>query len=274
MEKLEGYNSRLKRLSELVAQLESGELDLDGLSEMESITRELHERSIILRYNAFKDHVSDDDSDATIDEDGGVEVEVVIEEIEPEVEPEPEAEGEPTIDFSIFDDEPEVESEAKDIEPVEMNEVEPEIIPEPKVEVVEPEPEVKAEEPKVEEPKVEVVEPEAKDEELKIEEPVGMTPESFLDKLSIEDNSLATRFSASKLDTLIGAFGLNQRLRYINDLFDGSSEVFSDAIKALDTQSSLNEAKQKAAQLATDHEWDPEEEIVIEFMSFVSRRYA
>jgi len=49
---------------------------------------------------------------------------------------------------------------------------------------------------------------------------------------------------------------------------------FSDAIKALDSQESLDDANQKAAQLAADHEWDPEEDVVIEFMSFVNRRYA
>ena len=54
MKKLEGYNSRVERLGELVAQLEEGKLNLDELIELESITRELHERSIILRYNAFK----------------------------------------------------------------------------------------------------------------------------------------------------------------------------------------------------------------------------
>ena len=102
MEKLEGYHSRIKRLSELVAQLERGELSLDDLSEMETITRELHERSIILRYNAFKDKVMPG-------ADEGVEVEVIIEEIEPEEELEPEEEQ--AIDFSIFDDEQEGEEE-------------------------------------------------------------------------------------------------------------------------------------------------------------------
>ena len=101
-----------------------------------------------------------------------------------------------------------------------------------------------------------------------------MTPQSFLDRLKIENNSIASRFSSSKLDTLIGAFGLNERLRYINNLFDGSSEIFSDAIKSLDSQSSLEEAKLKAAQLATEHDWDPEEEVVLEFMQYLNRRYA
>ena len=183
-----------------------------------------------------------------------------IEEIETEdSEAENVSEEEPMIDFSIFDDEPEV-------------------APEPILEI-EPEPEVPTPET------VAVVEPEAVPEPLKegpIEvkaEPVAVesssnSAQSFLDRLKNDDNSVASRFTNSKLDSLIGAFGLNQRLRYINDLFNGSSELFSDAIKALDSQPSLDQANLKAATLAAENEWDPEEEIVIEFMSYLNRRYA
>ena len=285
MGKIEGYNSRIERLSELVGLLEKGELSLDDLSEMESITRELHERSIIIRYHAFKDQVmpeaataEDEDNDSEIDEDGGVEVEVVIEELDLEYE-EVEKE-EQAFDFAIFDtDEKEEQVEEPIVE-------EPEAVIE---EVVVEEPEPVVEEIVVEEPIIE--EPVAIVEEVKAPEPepepvveptpppvhehhAAETPKSFLDRLVIEDNSLASRFSASKLNSLIGAFGLNERLRYINDLFDGSSEIFSDAIKSLDSQPSLDEAKLKAAELAVDHEWDPEEEVVIEFMSYLNRRYA
>ena len=251
-----------------VAELESGNLTVEELSEMELITRELHERSIILRYIAFKNQVmpeadEEEDDGPVLDENGGVEVEVIIEEIE-EIETEDSeaenvSEEEPMIDFSIFDDEPEV-------------------APEPILEI-EPEPEVPTPET------VAVVEPEAVPEPLK-EGPIEVKAEpaavesssnsaqSFLDRLKNDDNSVASRFTNSKLDSLIGAFGLNQRLRYINDLFNGSSELFSDAIKALDSQPSLDQANLKAATLAAENEWDPEEEIVIEFMSYLNRRYA
>lgn len=273
MEKIEGYNSRIKRLSELITLLEGGELSLDGLSEMELITRELHERSIILRYHAYKDRVipEDFDDESEIDEEGGVEVEVIIEEIdfdesEGEIEEEEQA-----FDFAIFDtgesiEEPEIlEPEALTYEP-EVEE--PEIVIEESVEIEIPEPELV--EPELEPVAIELL----KEEPKVVVETITVTSSSFLDQLKLEDNSIASRFTESKLDSLIGAFGLNQRLRYINDLFDGSSEIFSDAIKALDSQASLDAAKQKAAQFAMDHQWDPKEEIVIEFMSYLNRRYA
>ncbi|NRA11237.1 MAG: hypothetical protein HRT57_04700 [Crocinitomicaceae bacterium] len=297
MKKLEGYSSRIERLSALVAQLESGNLTVEELSEMEMITRELHERSIILRYNAFKnqvmpeaDEADEEDDGAFIDENGGVEVEVIIEEIDENDANASDGEStvdqpqeEPTIDFSIFDDEPEEEASAPEEEP--KSDPTPEPTPEPVVEKT-PEPEPVLPEPIVEpEPEVaNATDEESADDQLKPEpveektDPIAngtsSAAQSFLNKLKLEDNSVASRFTSSKLDSLIGAFGLNERLRYINDLFDGSSEMFSDAIKALDSRSSLEEANLKAASLASEHDWDPEEEIVIEFMSYLNRRYA
>ena len=65
---------------------------------------------------------------------------------------------------------------------------------------------------------------------------------SFLDRFSMEDNSMSSNYQGAKIDTLIGAFGLNQKLLFINELFNGSSELFSDAIKILDAQSNFKEA--------------------------------
>ncbi|MDC3252944.1 hypothetical protein OAU25_01695 [Crocinitomicaceae bacterium] len=256
MRKLEGYNSRIERLSELVALLESGKLNFDGLIELESITRELHERSIILRYNAFKEKASDVET-SNAEEFEGIEVEVTIEELE---EDEVSDEDVPPIDLSIFDTaedevnktdvdsdrshEDESSSDEKTVEPLVKNNT------------------MDGEEP--------VLEESVSDEKSNNSE----TAQSFLDRLQFDDNSVATRFSAGKLETLIGAFGLNQRLRYINDLFDGSSEMFSEAVKMLDSQEKLDNANVKAEELALQHSWDPEEEVVIEFMSFVQRRYA
>ena len=87
------------------------------------------------------------------------------------------------------------------------------------------------------------------------------------------NKSLNSLYGGSKLDTLIGAFGLNEKLRYINDLFDGSSEMFSEAIKSIDGKNNLDEAKVELKNLAEQHEWDAEEESVTEFMGFVARRH-
>jgi len=100
------------------------------------------------------------------------------------------------------------------------------------------------------------------------------TSGTFLDQMNIADSSLHTTLNGGKLDSLIGAFGLNEKLRYINDLFDGSSEMFGNAIKVLDSQPDLDAANQKVNEIAEENSWDPEEEAVVEFLSYVNRRYA
>lgn len=274
MDGLKNYRERIESISKLVDKMESGELSIHELVELENLTRELHERSIILKYKAFENKV------------GGAEpVEVTLEVVQDEVidekeevtEAEPKTEA-PLLDFSMFD-----ESEEEEDEP-EMN-IElfsEEVEPETKVEAtIEPEPapvmtpyvEQKSE-PVVEspiqmneQPKAEVVA-----EEPKVE--VRERGSSFLDRLNIPDNSISSQIAERKIDTLSGAFGINQRLLYINELFDGSGEEFSDAVKMLDTQAGLDAASSKVEELAFKYSWNPEEEAVLEFLAIIKRRYA
>lgn len=280
---MEGYKELLNQLSGLVNSLEKGELSLEELNELESVTRTLHERSIILRYKAFEtavngDSVAEDLEDLREEPEAEAQIESIIPEpaVETKADIEPAEADEPAFDFAIFDEEPAEEEEQVAPEPAA---VEPEPIVETEAEI---EPiEMKAEEPAIEpepieETKEEEVQPESDPTPEPEPEPEPATPSggSFLDRFALQDNSLAGRFSAGPLDSLIGAFGLNERLRFINDLFDGSSEKFSDAIKALDSQSDLDTARTKVAGYAEENEWDPEEEVVAEFMNYLNRRYA
>lgn len=256
MENLQNYKNQIKEVESLVIKLENGDLNLEDLAQLELLTRKIHERSIILQYKAYENFS---------DVEQGVMVEVAIEELEDIEEPVEEKVEEPTIDFSMFSlEEPVVEPEPVITETQEVEEPKVEVEAEVQEEVIEEIP--------VEAPVEEVVEKIVV--ELKDEEPVPTVGVSFLDKFQADDNSLNASFNGSKIDTLVGAFGLNQKLRYINELFDGSSESFSDAIKSLDAKSTMDEAKEIVTQLATQHEWDSEEESVIEFMAVLNRRYA
>ena len=256
MENIQKYKNQIKEVESLVIKLEKGELSLEELTTLESLTRALHERSIILKYKAFEQKVNP----------------VAKEESKVEVTPEPIAEvvveeevvEEPTIDFSMFSVEEEtVEEETVEEEP---EQEEPIVTELKEVETLE----VKEEtiEPVVEEKVAPIVV------ELKEDIPASSVGSSFLDKMQSADTSINARFNGAKLDSLVGAFGLNQKLRYINELFDGSSESFSDAIKNLDAKSSMDDAKETVSALATQFEWDAEEESVVEFMGVLNRRYA
>lgn len=208
------YKQQIEKIEALITKMEKGELSVEELSELEELTRNLHEKSIILKYKAFEQKA------------GTKSEEQATEKSAPVVE-EPKPEKNTEIDFSGFKQKASTEQKEA----------------------------VSAEEQK----------------ESIAENTEG---DSFLDKFAAADNSLSSKFEDAKIDTLVGAVGLNQKLRYINDLFDGSSELYGEAIKALDVQSSLEDARVTLDKLAVSNDWDPEEQTVIEFMEMLNRRYA
>ena len=58
MDGLENYKAKLHALGELMKKMEAGSLSISELSDLETLTRELHERSIILKYKAFEAKVN------------------------------------------------------------------------------------------------------------------------------------------------------------------------------------------------------------------------
>jgi len=96
----------------------------------------------------------------------------------------------------------------------------------------------------------------------------------FVAKFSKVDPSFASQIGMTKIGTLIGAFGLNERLQYINELFDGSSEAFAEAIKTIDSQNSIEEALVKTSIFADQYHWDIESDTVEELVIKIKRRYA
>ena len=244
MENLSKYKSHIKDVQELVEKLENGTLGLDELVKLEELTRNLHERSVILKYKAFEEQAIP----KSIDID-------MIDEIEEEELETPEEEQE--IDFSMFGEGP-------------MDEISEEITEDNTdvTEVTEPEPEPQSN------PEPEMVEVKVENETELVEEETTKQDQEFWERIQSEEHSLSSQFEESKLETLVGAFSLNEKLRFINELFDGSSELFSEAIKVLDAFDSINQASGCFSEFATEYNWDPEDEAVVEFMTFVRRRYA
>jgi hypothetical protein len=106
------------------------------------------------------------------------------------------------------------------------------------------------------------------------EEQVPIDTDAFVNRFTSMDISLESQIAMSRLETLVGSFGLNERLQFINELFDGSSEAFSEAIKSIDSQSDEQAALRKASALASQFNWDSSSETVEEFVLKIKRRYA
>ena len=146
------------------------------------------------------------------------------------------------IDFSIFERE----------EPEDKNETEVKVEPESKVE-----PEVQEE--AVAEPEVEKME--AKDSHD--------WTKRFEKVLKDHESGLQTPLAA-----IAGSFGLNERILYINELFDGEAEKFSACVQKLDSISEWSNCVVALTNYANAENWEFDNDTTDEFILHVKRKYA
>lgn len=103
------------------------------------------------------------------------------------------------------------------------------------------------------------------------------TEESYsikeLEFLSLEKR-IVSKSTPEKLETLIGSFTLNDKLLFINSLFDGSSDAFAKAVKALDACNNMNEARTILADNADEYHWEMDNDTVEDFVQRICQRHA
>jgi hypothetical protein len=289
-----------------VEKLESGALSPEDMELLVEDAKELYERMVILRYKIYETNVlgvkepvisasiRQTEIETPIDLFGSIE--------EPTIAPEPEfevtfANGESEIldqEASTEQWQDEEDEEDEVVEPIQEEEEFEEHVQ------TFQEPILEEEKEEVEQPIIEVdevVEPIQEEEEF--EEPVQTFQEPILEKEEepIQETEAPTpwepQFSADQpiwmaemeanirdsrsvfpLESLIGAFTLNEKLQFINELFDGSSDDFSTNIKQLDQLASMDAARNMLAELAQTFNWDTESEIVEDFIYKICRRHA
>lgn len=82
--------------------------------------------------------------------------------------------------------------------------------------------------------------------------------------------SLNDRFARSALK-----FGLNDRIGFVRDLFDGRQEDFNRVVSQLNSLNSLEEAQQfLAVHVAPDYNWEAHEETAERFLAAVEQRFS
>lgn len=270
MANLSTIEARLKAIEEAFSKLNHGKLTREELEELVVNTKELHERAIILRYKAFEEKIFGERPveiapviETPVFEEPVVvpiqetpsysmpEMEIELDEEEVVEETIEEIEEQPAFDFSLFDDSAEQIKE----EVLEENTFEHLSVS-----------------------STESTEDGVHEEHITMEQvivtPTEPSNQKFYARFSKDNTDLAPQIGMTSLSTLIGSFGLNERLQYINELFDGSSEAFSEAIKVLDNLSSRDEMLIRASAYANNHNWDLESETVEEFVLKLKRRYA
>ncbi len=75
-------------------------------------------------------------------------------------------------------------------------------------------------------------------------------------------------------DSLIKMFLLNEKLMFINELFDGSSEAFAKAVREIDEQNDLRQAINVISELNKKYHWELDSETVEEFVFKICCRFA
>ena len=273
-------------MKELVSAIENGlkkiskgNITLIELEETVASSRELYERLLIVRYKVYENSIlADKESE---------ELEVVDKETEVKKEEE-------TIPDENKDREIIFEEETNDIAEDSIIRFDLFATPEIESEVEEDEvlPEVEKEiEQSIEEevlPEIEIKEEELVEENLDSEEEIENTANdsaetskeiaedasSLFPKLMKIEKSIAQNYQVMTLETLIGSFTLNERLQFINELFDGSSDLFSSAIKRLDALDNRDSARSVIAEYAAENNWDLDGEVVEDFMLKICSRYA
>lgn len=252
--------SRLKALSD---QLSQGNLSEEELKEFETLSRRIYERAIVLNYKAKEAHVYSKSVSKEIVEEENSSSEENEESNSDRIEKPavsekaPVESGEIAFDFSSSesDEEPAVSvSQTKQEEIIQEEESS-----EQKDQVQEQKPAATEDAPET--PK-EVVVPEEK-------------VNSFFERLTkVHDDSLMSKLGASKLDTLKGAIGLNDKMQFISELFNGNADLFNETIDKLDTQESNEKARHYLSEIAVKQSWDAEDPLVEEFVRILDRRYA
>ena len=207
----------------------------------------------------------------------------------------------------IIEEEPKQEIIAKPIAVVETPKVEEKIIEEPKEEIkVEVKEEVKiektvvlqetktitelfAEENKIEETK-NIVEEDPHQKKLKIKKTDDVdlfsTHSTVADKFKDDKISLNEKLSASQTDKSIAAklqknpikdlkaaIGINEKFKFINELFEGNLQKYNDGITKLNELGNLDEAITFLTFLKKEFSWGNDSAAYLELTELISRRY-
>lgn len=281
MSKFQTNQKIAERLKELADQLSSSKLQEQELSEFETLARELYERAVVLNYKAKEALVYGNSSEKEAEKPSQpvhqTKEHHAVEEVEEpedsdEQIPQEEPSGEIQFDFSSEEESEEVEAQS------------------------EPAKEEKPNDP-VEEETTSTLKEQDHTEDLEKEDVVTAAEEpkttgsgggsqelndafeddkvqSFYEQFEkVHNASLGDRLGAGKLNTLKGAIGLNDKLQFISELFNGDSEAFNTSIDTLDKQDSNENARKLLSQIASKQSWDEENPLVEEFARLIERRY-
>jgi hypothetical protein len=277
----------IEEIAALFAKIKSGEATLGELEAFAAATNQLNERAIILRYKAHEAKVygtpvsekSPSEAPLAVKEEEALLPKIASDKDTGSIEDThlPEEQEEPSFDLFGMDTEEE-EAPLPKTEIVSYRDTESREEDEIAFELIE---DTVEEEEAIDEI-VELAEHhESKEKEAVISEPAFAAPientqglHPIYGKLNSNDGTLAARLMSVRLETLKGAFGFNERLQIIQELFNGSNEEFNNLIEQLESIPSKEQARSLVSSYANKYHWDAESQLAIELIQKVERKYA
>ena len=99
--------------------------------------------------------------------------------------------------------------------------------------------------------------------------------QSLNEKLSgvQNDKSIAAKLQKNPIADLKAAIGINEKFKFINELFEGNLQKYNDEIAKLNTFGNINEAEKHISLLKSEFSWKEGSEAFHELSELISRRY-
>lgn len=235
-------------LAQLSDRLEKGELGAEEIEEMTNLSNQLYERLVVLRFKAYEEVVKSEHDSAASVEDHKVSATANI-----ETEKNPSYEPEKTKSQEIAEPAPEAIKNAE--EPIETKE-------EP---IEEERPIFRLDTEPVPSNQISLID--------SIEE-IRRMEKSLNDTFADQPASLAEKLNKSSVANLKTAMSVNQKFKFIAELFNNDAKAFETAIEQINSCKSFIEADEYIQnQLTRRFEWEKQHPTVKEIMTLVERRF-
>lgn len=227
-------------------------LNIGGLSHAEA-AQQLLELSNEFRYHSLEAEIAAPFEKAAADLKAKLEAKLKA------LQEEAAATPAPVVELPKFEEPAETSAPepVESVEPARVMEAEPEVV-EPVMEVVPAEEEIPAEPIAEEEPAAPIADEAPAQQDI------------FAPAPATEKKSLNDRLAGNVLK-----FGLNDRIGFVKDLFDGSQEDFNRVVSQLNTLGNLNEAMEFIhTHISGEYGWDQKEETAARFIAAVEQKFS
>ena len=99
------------------------------------------------------------------------------------------------------------------------------------------------------------------------------TPETLVEHLQHDDNSLAAKLQQKSINELRTAIGINDKFLFVNELFGGSMEKYNRSIENLDDMKTLNGTLIYLNELKVELQWNNSNEAYQKLLNLIHRKF-